>query len=549
MTGPRLLASRWCWWAVVLLALAEFLLFDRMTSRYHASVFPRWTDQTQYLGDLYGGYEKVRAQGFWSGLAATFRQEVSQGKLHDTLGVVVFTVAGGPSRSAALSLNMLAFVAWQLALFLAIGRASGSRAFAWVAFALPLALAWPWSVDAGTAVDFRLDHAAMCLLGVSAALGLLTDGFRSWRWSLAFGFAVGITVVERFLCGLYFALMLLGAAAWIAAGRERGRRFSHLFLAALVAAVVAFPFVRLNWSGIVDYYVEGHLLSAEGQARAPGLDLLQSLQFIGSYAGRHQLGPWFGVMAGSLTALLLAAGRRAPRPPASRTLDGWLFLGLVFLLVPGTILALHKQKSEFVLGELMPGLLLLVLWAWHQLWRRIDHGSADPWVRRLRVTLPAAALALGGGYFVVRQVTPPHPPGFMASARQVNAIADYLYRTSRQAGLTEPRIVSDQWLDALHGRTMTILCYERQKHWLTFNTVIPRVITEMGEAEIFAGLEQSDFVLLTDDMVGNGYYPLEHQLRRLYPQLKAWCEAHHRRVATYQVLGCTVSLYQRRDLP
>lgn len=44
MTRPPV-ASRWLWVLVVMLAVAEFLVFDRMTSRYHTRVYPRWTDQ------------------------------------------------------------------------------------------------------------------------------------------------------------------------------------------------------------------------------------------------------------------------------------------------------------------------------------------------------------------------------------------------------------------------------------------------------------------------------------------------------------------------
>ena len=53
-TQPRL--TRWMWLAAVLLMLGEFLLFDRMTSRHHSSVYPRWNDQIQYLTESYTAY-------------------------------------------------------------------------------------------------------------------------------------------------------------------------------------------------------------------------------------------------------------------------------------------------------------------------------------------------------------------------------------------------------------------------------------------------------------------------------------------------------------
>jgi hypothetical protein len=70
--------------------------------------------------------------------------------------------------------------------------------YGWIGFGLILSLAGPWNADAGSAVDFRLDHAAMCLWGITATSALLTRGFRDLRWSLAFGALTGLTVMERF---------------------------------------------------------------------------------------------------------------------------------------------------------------------------------------------------------------------------------------------------------------------------------------------------------------------------------------------------------------
>jgi len=51
-------------------------------------------------------------------------------------------------------------------------------------FGLLPCLAWPWSGEAASAVDFRLDHGAMCLMGVTALAAWLTRGFRHRGWAL-----------------------------------------------------------------------------------------------------------------------------------------------------------------------------------------------------------------------------------------------------------------------------------------------------------------------------------------------------------------------------
>jgi hypothetical protein len=149
---------------------------------------------------------KYRSEGI-------FTPPSAQGTLHDALAVVAFHVAG-PSRSAALSLNMLALIGWQLALFFAVARTSGSRPLAFASALFPLALAGPWQNVPGSAFDFRLDHLAMCALGITAAMALLADGFHSRRGSSWFGIAVGLTLVTRFLTGTYFVLIFAGFALW-----------------------------------------------------------------------------------------------------------------------------------------------------------------------------------------------------------------------------------------------------------------------------------------------------------------------------------------------
>ena len=128
---PRILAllrSPVTWVLVILLGL-EFFLFDQFGARRHTPVFPRWHDQIQYLSESYTGYEFARSRGVIAGLLNALTTPSAQGTLHDFLAILVFLVAG-PSRSAALSVNLLALIGWQVALFLAVSRTSGSRPLA-----------------------------------------------------------------------------------------------------------------------------------------------------------------------------------------------------------------------------------------------------------------------------------------------------------------------------------------------------------------------------------------------------------------------------------
>ncbi len=51
MISPTSRTVYWTWLAATVLMLAEFLLFDHMTSQHHARFYPRWNDQIQYLSE------------------------------------------------------------------------------------------------------------------------------------------------------------------------------------------------------------------------------------------------------------------------------------------------------------------------------------------------------------------------------------------------------------------------------------------------------------------------------------------------------------------
>lgn len=541
--------TRWMWLAAALLMLAEFLVFDRMTARHHTSIYPRWNDQIQYLTESYTAYEHAQAHGLAAGLKVSLTKTALQGSLHDLFALLVFTLVGGASRRAALSLNLLVFLAWQASLLAVIPRVTGSRALAWMGFGLLLCIAGPWSNGPGSAVDFRLDHGAMCLFGVTATLALLTDGFRSTRWSVVFGAAVGLTLLERFLSGVYFAAIFGASAVWIFCGQAPGPRLRNLIFAGLAATALALPIFWFNREAIYTYYWVGHVSGAEGAARLRGMDFWASLQFVFGHLGDMHLGAYFGWAVAGLTApLLLRAASRRAQTTAGPSRD-WLFFGFVFLLAPAAVLTVHPQKSEYVLGVLVPGVILLVLWIWSALWPRGGLSPAGTGRRLAPIALALTALVAGEYFFVRRQFAPPHDEAFLASARQVNAIADQIFATARTTKITHPNIAVDQIVDFADAQILQVICYERHKTWINFVIQLPNSILEDKDDVMRYRLKLCDFVLLTTEMPGDGYWPYDKQMRRLYPELKDWCDDHLQLVETFPVFGRHMSLYQRFSAP
>jgi hypothetical protein len=593
-------------WLLLGVFAAEFWLFDQVGARRHTAVYPRFNDQIQYLTESYAGHEFARSRGVVAGVLNALTKPSAQGALHDAFAIVAFHVAG-PSRSTALALNMLALIGWQLALFFAVARTSGSRPLAFASALLPLVLAGPWQNVPGSAFDFRLDHLAMCALGITAATALLTDGFHSRSGSSWFGIAVGLTLLTRFLTGTYFVLIFAGFALWIlltraTAGRDRSL---NLLRAAALALVIAGPFFWLNYDTVRDYYWIGHYVGPESAIRSQQFGLLRSVQYVFGQLGERHLGVAFGVLALAGAAALAALRTKVRQPanhdawpghfivtknasseisacppPSSRgklgraTLlrpaptksaqlaptrrgqgedytparvksSGWV-VGAVFLLAPATVLVLHVQKSEVVISALVPGAVTLAAALWATAAQRTSETA--------RAGLAALAAAVALGLFARQQFTPAFSPAQLADLRQVNTFADRIHaRTQalpRRPGEAQPRprVAVDHITDALDAQVLRVVIYERHRVLVPFEMLLPTGIAEPTEAEVSARLGGSDFVFVTEDDTA-GPYPFDRKLAALRPQVRAWCEANLRPAERFTLLGRRMVLYQRRDLP
>jgi hypothetical protein len=529
-------------WLLLAVFTAEFCVFDLLGARRHTVVYPRFNDQIQYLTESYTGYEFTRTHGVVAGVLNVLTNPSAQGTLHDALAVVAFHVAG-PSRSAALSLNMLALIGWQLALFFAVARTSGSRPLAFASALFPLALAGPWQNVPGSAFDFRLDHLAMCALGITAAMALLADGFHSRRGSSWFGIAVGLTLVTRFLTGTYFVLIFAGFALWtLARPPERRLRFLNLLRAAGLALAVAGPFFWLNYDTVREYYWIGHYVGPESAIRNQQFGFLSSLQYVFGHLGERHLGTAFGglVVAG---AAALAVLRTGVRVPANR--DAWV-VGAVFLLAPAAVLVLHVQKSEVVVSALVPGAVTLAA----ALWATAAQRAGAP----ARAVFAAVSATVVLGWFVRGQLTPVYSPAQLAELRQVNTFADRIHaRTKalpRRPGEAQPRprVAVDHITDALDAQVLRVVIYERHRVLVPFEMLLPTGIAEPTEAEVSARLAGSDFAFVTEDETA-GPYPFDRKLAALRPQVRAWCEANLKPAERFTLFGRRMVLYQRRDLP
>jgi hypothetical protein len=166
----------------------------------------------------------------------------------------------------------------------------------------------------------------------------------------------------------------------------------------------------------------------------------------------------------------------------------------------------------------------------------------------VRGAAAAGVLATGVWHFHRAMRHDPHPAPFAADARRVNLLADYLFEAAQANRLEGPYIGVDHIADWCDGLILRVVCFERHGVWLPFRSTIPTGIAEDREDLIRERVAQSDFVFLTDEPGFEGYWPSDRQLRRLHPELKAWCEANRVKVATFRLFDRRMSLYRRAEL-
>jgi hypothetical protein len=521
---------------------AELALFWAATGRHAAWVYPRWFDQVQYLREAYDAGDRMRAGGFAAGAQDALAHVSPQGSLHGFFALLVFAVAG-PSRLSALGVNLVAFVVLQAVTFLAVRRISGSYALAWAAVGLLAALQGPWSGGPGSAADFRLDWMAACAYGAALGVAVAGSGFRSVRWALLLGAAVGVVLLTRYLCAVYFAIIYAALFFWLLARPGRWRRCGCLALSGVVAAgIAAVPFWRAR-AVIYSYYWVGHFAGPEAALRNSHMGGWSSARWMASELLFAQVGPAAAILGAGAAAAFLAAsllnarGGGAPSGPARPSGDAWA-VAVAFFAAPVAVLGVHPDKVSQPLAVIVPAAAWIIILAWLHLGRRAGRGA-------VAATCSAVAVA-GAVLFVKAQERNPLRDGMDAEFREVNALGDYLFFRSEESGLSRPRIAVTWWLDSLNAGSFETLGRERHGRWLHFTGILPTGLFPAAPAVVMERLAAADFVCLVTRAPQE--WPFDRQMAAMLPEMSAWCAANLRQVGALDTAEFSATVYERPAL-
>ena len=256
----------------------------------------------------------------------------------------------------------------------------------WAVLAAFAVAAMPAVTDYTRLFHFALPAAA-CMTASLWAL-VRADGFRRARWSIAFGLAVGLTLLARTMTVAFIpGLALASGSQFLVAVPDVRARLRNLGLAVATAALVAGPWYLYNARSVYDLY----LGSGYGEGAT-------------TYGRHYPIASWgywtkelridlastylpLGAALLACIALGLAAalrGRRTFRPALPRSRRGVDLLALVLVVVEG-YLALTTSRNEGT-GFPLPWLPTLVVLA-------VVAAAAVP-ARAVRLALATALAAV-----------------------------------------------------------------------------------------------------------------------------------------------------------
>lgn len=554
--------------ALCLLFLAQFALFRQYAAREIVPAYPMNFDQAAYLYTDYSLYRDALQQGPFSAINHYLHQSHPTGwmlPLQETL-LHLFL---GPGRLTALLLNFGYLILLQAVLFDTARWLTGRPALGWAAVGL-LMLQWTAFLPAGGMFDCRIDFIVYCLYGIFVCLLVRSDGLRETRWLAAAGGCALLLFCFRFIafsyllgfCTTLFTALLGLRLIWPGRRRDRvvvGRAMRRTAFFGVACTVVGGVVIALNWQAIHDYYVVGHLTGGEKHIRAAEAGITNlggHLTFYFSALWNKHLGPWFIVVWGLLATLGLARwgllrSREAARGGSDRRrVVQYLVIGSS-LFAPWFILTLDESKSALVANVFAAPvtLLLAVLLAGFDPRRPAPAGSPAGLLHpRVWAAVAAVVMVLGVGNWVNRlaRAGKDQDPG--TGAQNVGKLYDLLGDEAERFGLKTPKFMADVVMDWAQPVTLNSSLYERGGRWLNFGSDLRPTIFAVTREQVFAAMNTSDFILLSD-FPKVGTYPFLESMRLLAPEMRGWCDRRMLRVRDFAIRGGQVSLYKRVDPP
>jgi hypothetical protein len=217
---------------------------------------------------------------------------------------------------------------------------------------------------------------------------------------------------------------------------------------------------------------------------------------------------------------------------------------IISLLVPLAVLTAIVSKSPVVGNVLLPSLLWLILLPIARFSAAKPSGAVPAGLLfGLAVVLVACSIGLSTHEYKSRNGWTARAPECSEVARLYESLAKH---ASREGGAKAPSISVDCVRDCLCPLAMTASIYERDRVFLDFKPQLGFGIMAVTEADAYAHVKASDFVVLSDNpSPTTSFYPFDHSMEQLRPKLRAFCDNNYTLLERVQLLDRKLLLYMR----
>jgi len=552
-------------------------IFYHVVADQIAPFYPPYYDQASYYFGVYELVERIRAHG-WIELLLEFAPPKHAFGASFLAQGAVLALIGGNTRTSILSLNLVYFIALQIALFEAVRRKTDDIAMAWVAIALLVPLATIFSIYGGI-YDFRVDFTALCFYGIWTCVLLWSESFRYRNRSVVVA-AVSVMLVSlRFITAVYVALIFVCLFLTFVIGMWRGaapfrrgmaaRRLRNIIITGVLTAIVVGPLLFAAKDIIYFYYVIGHIITGEKYIRARELGLHTISDHISYYPRSvflQHVGA-AGLVLWSIAGVAIAAGAswfdRLSLSNGIARLQRFqlefLTLALV-IIVPLAILTIDIAKSPVVGGIVVIPLLMVVVLFCAALWPHrlkppviADVSAEQPskftrfaitrrWVsaKSLKAIVCAgllvAALVSFTRHGTVRQQYMER--GDLEHVAIINkAIARYVVENT----IVDPKLSVDRVVDYLNLPTVRLATYESFGKIIYYDGRFGQGANGLVATPRELALQliaDSDVIVLTDPIRGReAPYPINTKIREYWDELRNWTVQNRRLLVSVDILG------------
>jgi len=534
------------WMFMLFLLLFEGGIFLFTATTYITPFYPRFFDQIQYLRESYLAYEEMRLNGLWSAIYSSLSNEVAQGVWHDFIALLSMSIFG-PHRISALFVNFTWLVFFQLALFFIVFSATRNRSIAWISFLIPLLIKGIWRPDVGGALyDFRLDHLAMCMMGLTIVTCLKTEAFTNRKWSILFGILVSLTITGRFLTSVYFGLIFLLLFSTLLFKPNKKDRIGNLIISGLSATPLVVIFFTHNWKRIYDYYLVNHMVGTEKVARASGLNTIETFQYITENGLYTFQGPIFFTTFALILSIYFITKKYNKESSVQNlfflpTYTWWRIVGFIFFISPMIVLSFESEAQNAVLSIITPGIVIFLLGLVIPLYLTIETNKTTT-----AKTLLISISALGLINFSYSNLRFSDFKEFSSNANKVNQIADNIHQYAIIHG-SNVKIATNRVVEFLDANIQRTVIYERHGKWLDLVGILPAGLIEAPNEEIFARLKNSDLAFSFEAPTIARGFPSELQMQSLQREFVKIYHENFKSHSSINIFDKQLTIYERTE--